>query len=72
MPAASSVAQDTSQEKLMPRSLVTPLRTAPAACAITGGLALTAQAADASYAARVDNQTLTIKGNEASDILIQD
>lgn len=53
----------------MPRSLVTPLRTALAAAVVTVGAALIAQAADASYAVRVDNRTLTIKGDGTSDRL---
>ncbi len=45
------------------------VRSALAAGLLSGGLALGAQAADASYAVGVKNQTLIIKGNRASDQL---
>jgi hypothetical protein len=45
------------------------VRSAPAAGLLSGGLALGAQAADASYAVGVKNRTLIIKGNGASDQL---
>jgi Ca2+-binding RTX toxin-like protein len=44
-------------------------RSALAVGPLSGGLALGAQAADASYAVGVKNQTLIIKGNRASDRL---
>jgi hypothetical protein len=53
----------------MPRSLVTPLRTALAAVVVIVGAALIAQAAEAAYTVEVRNQTLRITGNAASDRL---
>jgi Ca2+-binding RTX toxin-like protein len=50
----------------MPRSLMS---SAVALVALTGGLALAAQPADAAYSVNVRNQTLRVTGNGASDRL---